>query len=212
MLPLMIDVRLSLSSCSTFRAARIPIRTPAVAATDHGLLAPEPAAGIARVKSAKSIGVRAGDWPTLRHANAPLNAPDITTARGLRDRAIIAVLLGCALRRSEVAALTMGCSGGLTVEATVGARYANTTHLSHPHAGGRGEGQRDAAGAGTGRSGKTNAGPRRLNGALGRAPWQRVSRRATKSRHPISASLPNRIAPTSVSFLQACMTPAGSNW
>jgi integrase len=37
-----------------------------------------------------------------------LNAPDITTTKGLRDRAIIAVLLGCGLRRSEVAALTMG--------------------------------------------------------------------------------------------------------
>ena len=31
-----------------------------------------------------------------------------STLKGLRDRAIIAVLLGCALRRSEVAALTMG--------------------------------------------------------------------------------------------------------
>src|ERR1035438_1939423 len=84
------------------------IRTPAVAATDNGLLAPEPAAGIARVKSAKSMGVRSGKWLPLRQAQALLNAPDIPTTEGLRDRAIIAVLLGCALRRSEVAALTMG--------------------------------------------------------------------------------------------------------
>jgi len=34
-----------------------------------------------------------------------LSAPDISTLRGLRDRAILAVLLGCGLRRSEVAAL-----------------------------------------------------------------------------------------------------------
>ena len=84
------------------------IRKLAVEATDNGLLAPEIAAGIQRVKSAKSIGVRAGNWLSLKQAQALLNAPDITTTKGLRDRAIIAVLLGCALRRSEVAALTMG--------------------------------------------------------------------------------------------------------
>ena len=59
------------------------------------------------MKSAKSIGIRAGNWLSLRQAQAFLNAPDISTTKGLRDRAIIAVLLGCALRRSEVAALTM---------------------------------------------------------------------------------------------------------
>ena len=49
----------------------------------------------------------------------------------LRARAIIAMLLGCALRRSEVAALTDGrCSGGFTPEATgVAARHANTAEL-----------------------------------------------------------------------------------
>jgi site-specific recombinase XerD len=83
------------------------IRKLAVEATDNGLLAPELAAGISRVKSAKSIGVRAGNWLSLRQAQALLDAPDITTMKGLRDRAIIAMLLGCALRRSEVAALTM---------------------------------------------------------------------------------------------------------
>ena len=59
------------------------------------------------MKSAKSIGVRTGNWLSLRQAQALLNAPDITTMKGLRDRAIIAVLLGCGLLRSEVAALTM---------------------------------------------------------------------------------------------------------
>ncbi|MFN7994871.1 MAG: tyrosine-type recombinase/integrase [Bryobacteraceae bacterium] len=84
------------------------IRKLAVEATDNGLLAPELAAGIQRVKSAKCIGVRVGNWLTLKQAQALLNAPYITTLKGLRDRAIIAVLLGCGLRRSEVAALTIG--------------------------------------------------------------------------------------------------------
>ena len=84
------------------------VRKLAAEAADNGLLAPELAAGIARVKSAKSMGVRTGNWLSLKQAQALLNAPDITTTKGLRDRAIIAVLLGCGLRRSEVAALTMG--------------------------------------------------------------------------------------------------------
>jgi site-specific recombinase XerD len=82
------------------------IRKLAAEAADNGVLAPELAAGIARVKSAKSVGIRTGNWLSARQAQALLNATDVSTLRGLRDRAIIAVLLGCGLRRSEVAALT----------------------------------------------------------------------------------------------------------
>src|SRR5579864_8872204 len=82
------------------------IRKLAAEAADNGLLAPELAAGISRVKSAKCAGIRVGNWLSLRQAQALLSAPDITTLKGLRDRAILAVLLGCGLRRSEVAALT----------------------------------------------------------------------------------------------------------
>src|SRR5208283_2426429 len=83
------------------------VRKLAVEAADNGLLAPELANGITRVKGVASKGVRLGNWLSLRQAQALLNAPDIATMKGLRDRAIIAVLLGCGLRRSEVAALTM---------------------------------------------------------------------------------------------------------
>jgi integrase len=83
------------------------VRKLAVEAADNGLLAPELANGITRVKGVASKGVRLGNWLSLKQAQALLNAPDITTTKGLRDRAIIAVLLGCGLRRSEVAALTL---------------------------------------------------------------------------------------------------------
>src|ERR1700758_785192 len=82
------------------------IRKLAAEAADNGVLAPELAAGIARVKSAKSVGIRTGNWLSARQAQMLLNAPDVSTLRGLRDRAILGVLLGCGLRRSEVAALT----------------------------------------------------------------------------------------------------------
>ena len=65
------------------------VRKLAAEAADNGLLAPELAAGIARVKSAKSMGARTGNWLSLRQAQALLNAPDITTTKGLRDRATL---------------------------------------------------------------------------------------------------------------------------
>ena len=82
------------------------IRKLAVEASDNGLLAPELMAGILRVKGVKAKGIRVGNWLSLRQAQVLLSAPDVTTLRGLRDRAILAVLLGCGLRRSEAAALT----------------------------------------------------------------------------------------------------------
>src|SRR3984885_643384 len=82
------------------------IRKLAAEAADNGLLAPELAAGISRVKSAKTQGIRTGNWLSQKQAQALLSAPDISTLRGLRDRAILAVLLGCGLRRTEVAALS----------------------------------------------------------------------------------------------------------
>jgi site-specific recombinase XerD len=84
------------------------VRKLAVEAADNGLLAPELANGITRVKGVASKGVRLGNWLSVKQAQALLNAPDATTTKGPRDRAILAVLLGCGLRRSEVAALTFG--------------------------------------------------------------------------------------------------------
>jgi site-specific recombinase XerD len=83
------------------------VRKLAVEAADNGLLAPELAAGITRVKGAKSMGVRVGNWLSVQQAQKLLNAPDVATKKGLRDRAMLAVLLGCGLRRSELAALTL---------------------------------------------------------------------------------------------------------
>src|SRR5665213_1015617 len=82
------------------------IRKLAVEAADNGLLAADMVAGILRIKSAKTKGVRLGNWLTLQQAQTLLSTPDAATNKGRRDRAILATLLGCGLRRSEVAALT----------------------------------------------------------------------------------------------------------
>src|ERR1700688_4830865 len=84
------------------------VRKLAVEAADNGLLAPELAAGIARIKGVRSKGVRVGNWLSIGQAQALLNTRDVTTKKGLRGCAILAVLLGCGLRRSEVAVLTFG--------------------------------------------------------------------------------------------------------
>jgi integrase len=83
------------------------VRKLAVEAADNGLLAPELANGITRVKGVASKGVRLGNWLTVRQSQTLLNTPDISKPKGLRDRAVLAVLLGCGLRRSEVAALAI---------------------------------------------------------------------------------------------------------
>ena len=97
------------SSTAVFRInVRITaVRKLAVEAADNGLLAPELASGIARIKGVKSHGIPTGNWLSLQQAQRLLNTPDVTTKKGLRDRAMFAVLLGCGLRRSKLANLTV---------------------------------------------------------------------------------------------------------
>src|ERR1035438_836157 len=49
------------------------VRKLAVEAADNGLLAPELAAGIARIKGVRSKGVRLGNWLSMRQAQGLLD-------------------------------------------------------------------------------------------------------------------------------------------
>jgi site-specific recombinase XerD len=83
------------------------VRRLAHEAADTGLLSPELAAGIRRVKGAKKLGVRLGNWLSPDQAKRLLRSPNIETVRGKRDRAMLALALGCGLRRSELVQLTV---------------------------------------------------------------------------------------------------------
>jgi site-specific recombinase XerD len=83
------------------------VRRLAYEAADTGLLSPDLAAGIRRVKGAKKLGMRLGNWLTVAEARALWQLPNMHTVMGKRDRAILAVLLGCGLRRRELTDLTV---------------------------------------------------------------------------------------------------------
>ena len=93
-------------SPSTINQRISAIRKLAGEAADNGFLPQEQANGISRIKGVSTAGVRSGNWLQQEQAQALLNAPDISTLKGLRDRAILAVLVGSGVRRSEIAALT----------------------------------------------------------------------------------------------------------
>jgi site-specific recombinase XerD len=97
-------VNMKLSS-STVGLSLTAIRCLAKEAADNGLLSPELAAGIGRVRSPKRHGLRIGKWLSVPEAEMLMDAPNGSTMKGKRDRALICLLIGCGLRREEAARL-----------------------------------------------------------------------------------------------------------
>src|SRR5215469_4946629 len=94
-------------SAATINQRLAAVRRLAHEAADSGLLSPELAAGIQRVKGAKQLGQRSGNWLTLEQSSNLLGSASGGELRQRRDYAMLAILLGCGLRRSELAALTV---------------------------------------------------------------------------------------------------------
>ncbi|MFN0171597.1 MAG: tyrosine-type recombinase/integrase, partial [Bryobacteraceae bacterium] len=81
------------------------VRRVAYEAADSGLLSPELAAGIRRVKGVRRIGVRVGNWLMAEQGKRLLSGADRDSLRGKRNHAILAMLIGCGLRRGELLGL-----------------------------------------------------------------------------------------------------------
>ena len=94
-------------SASTINSHLSAIRRLADESAESGWLTPELAIGIRRVQGVKRLGRKIGNWLSWSQAEELVNAASKTDLRGWRDGAILGLLLGCGLRRSEVVGLTL---------------------------------------------------------------------------------------------------------
>jgi integrase/recombinase XerD len=92
-------------AASTINQRLAAIRKLALEAAENHLLELDHAAAIARVKGLPKSGTRMGNWLTEKQAEQLINAPTPETLKGKRDRALLALLVGCGLRRNELATL-----------------------------------------------------------------------------------------------------------
>jgi hypothetical protein len=74
---------------STINVRLAAVRRLAYEACDTGLLSPELAAGIRRVKGAKRLGAQTGNWLTVDQSRTLLGEPPSGSLRGKREIALI---------------------------------------------------------------------------------------------------------------------------
>jgi site-specific recombinase XerD len=92
-------------SASSINQRITAIRKLAVELADNGIVSESVAQAIGRVEGVRKEGQRLGNWLTKEQAQTLLGLPNVQTVKGLRDRAILAILLGCGLRREECVSL-----------------------------------------------------------------------------------------------------------
>ena len=94
-------------SPSTINVKLSAIRKLVDEAKRAGFIDVEEASQMSDVPNVAQRGTRLGNWLTKEQARELLAVPDRSTIKGKRDYVILALLVGCALRRRELASLTV---------------------------------------------------------------------------------------------------------
>src|SRR5215475_2004895 len=94
-------------AANTINQQLAAVRRLAHEAADARLLSPDLAAGISRVKGVKQLGFRSGNWLSAEQSSEVLRRARGDHMREKRDYAMLALLFGCGLRRSELVGLEM---------------------------------------------------------------------------------------------------------
>jgi integrase len=104
---LLMEYRASIEvlAASTINVRLSAIRKMVSEARKNGMLSAEEAAHLTEIPNIRQKGTRLGNWLTKEQAKELLAVPDRSTLKGKRDYVILALLVGCALRRQELATL-----------------------------------------------------------------------------------------------------------
>jgi integrase len=94
-------------SPSTINVWLSAIRKLVGEARRNRMIGREEAANLTDIPNVRQKGTRLGNWLTREQAKELLAVPDRSTLKGKRDYVIIALLVGCALRRRELASLNI---------------------------------------------------------------------------------------------------------
>ena len=94
-------------SASSINQKMAAVKLLAREAAQSGAIDTERSQGIQQIPGVKQRGDRTGNWLTKDEAQRLVTAPHPQTLPGKRDRAALALLVGCGLRRGEATALTV---------------------------------------------------------------------------------------------------------
>jgi site-specific recombinase XerD len=106
-------------AASTVNVKLATVRRLVAEAKRNGLIGAEEASNLSDIPNVAQRGNRMGNWLTREQAKELLRVPDRSTLKGKRDYAILALLVGCALRRRELAFLGLPrnrCEGSRPVQ------------------------------------------------------------------------------------------------